>query len=63
MEKYHNGLSPEQRKITAAQAVKMLAESGREITEQEAEKVLDLLYFLSELIVAQNFSGKKDKAK
>jgi hypothetical protein len=63
MDKYHNGRSPEKGKITAAQAVKILAKSGCQITEQEAEKVLDLMYFLSKLIVEQNFSGNKDQAK
>ncbi|MDB5114924.1 MAG: hypothetical protein JWQ79_416 [Mucilaginibacter sp.] len=45
----------EKRKITALQAVKILKKNNIEIGEKDAEKVLDLLYFLAKLIVNQNF--------
>ncbi len=45
----------ENKKITPAIAVKILKENGIEIAEKEAEKVLELIYFLAKLIVNQNF--------
>ena len=52
-------LLKEKRKITPAAAVKMLKESGREVTEKEAENILDFMYFLAKLIVNQNFKKWK----
>lgn len=49
------GLS-EKRNITPQQAVKILEQSGVKISEKDAEKVLDLMYFLAKLIVNQNFN-------
>ncbi|MGN6177617.1 MAG: hypothetical protein ACTHNW_00435 [Mucilaginibacter sp.] len=43
------------KRITAGEAVKILAKSGVIIDEKEAEKVLEILYFLAKLIVNQNF--------
>ncbi|MFD2865650.1 hypothetical protein [Mucilaginibacter antarcticus] len=43
------------RKITSAEAVRILQKSGMEIDEKKAEEVLDLMYFLAKLIVNQNF--------
>jgi hypothetical protein len=45
----------EKRKISPADAVKMLSKSGVEIDEKKAEEVLELMYFLAKLIVNQNF--------
>ncbi|WP_202909761.1 hypothetical protein [Mucilaginibacter pedocola] len=45
----------EKRKITSADAVTILKKSGIEIGEKKAGEVLELMYFLSKLIVNQNF--------
>jgi len=45
----------EKGKITPAKAVKLLAKQGIKMDENEAEKVLELMYFLAKLIVNQNF--------
>ena len=39
--------------ISPAQAVKVLRDNGVDITEKDAEKILDLLYFLGKLTVDQ----------
>ena len=43
------------KKISPTEAVKILRRNGEEITEKEAEKVLEVMYFLAKLIVNQNF--------
>ena len=48
-------LLKEKRKITAADAVKILKRDGKEVTEKEAENILEMMYFLAKLIVNQNF--------
>jgi hypothetical protein len=45
----------EKRNISAARAVNILKGNNIKISEKDAEKVLDLLYFLANLIVNQNF--------
>ena len=45
----------EKRNITPEKARKILLENGKEITEKEVEKVLEMMYFLAKLIVDQNF--------
>ena len=45
----------EKRNISPQQAVKILEQNGLKISEKDAEKVLDLMYFLAKLIVNQNF--------
>ena len=45
----------EKRKVTPAQAVKILEKQGIKMDEKEVEKVLELMYFLAKLIVNQNF--------
>jgi hypothetical protein len=47
--------TPKKRKITPEKAVAILKKNGVEIDEKNAEKVLDLMYFLAKLIVDQNF--------
>lgn len=47
----------EKRNITPRQTVELLHKKGINITEKEAEKILDLLYFLANLIVQQNFKS------
>ena len=39
--------------ISPAQAVKVLRDNGVDITEKDAEKILDFLYFLGKLTVNQ----------
>jgi len=43
------------RNVSVSKALSMLKEKGVEINEKDAEKVLDLMYFLAKLIVNQNF--------
>jgi len=47
--------SKEKRNVSTAQAIAILKKNGVEIDEKNAEKVLDLMYFLAKLIVNQNF--------
>jgi hypothetical protein len=44
------------RSVKAADVIKIMHERGEEIDEKKAEEVLDLMYFLAELIVKQNFT-------
>jgi hypothetical protein len=46
------------RNVTVTDAIKNLRENGIEVTENQAAKVLDLLYFLASLIIKANFSDK-----
>ena len=48
------------RNITPAMALKILKKSGKDVSEQQAEKILDLMYFLAGLIVEQNFTNKQN---
>jgi hypothetical protein len=41
------------RNVTAKQSIKILRKNGLEVTEEEAAKILDLMYFLSGLVVSQ----------
>jgi len=45
----------EKRSVTPEKAVKILSQNGCKIDEKEAEKLLDLMYFLAKSIVNQNF--------
>lgn len=45
----------EKRNITPKNAVEILKKNGVEISEEKAIKILDTLYFLSELVIEQNF--------
>jgi len=45
----------EKRNITPQKAVEILSKSGINISEKEAEKVLNFMYFLAKLVVDQNF--------
>jgi|GEM_PF-1313173 len=53
-----NPYGKKNRNITAGQAVKIMRKNGVEMDEKKAEEVLDLMYFLAELIVKQNFTHK-----
>jgi len=44
------------RAVTTSDVIKTLRKQGKEVTEKQAEEILDFLYFLAELIVKQNFS-------
>lgn len=48
-------LLKEKRNITPAKAVEILKKNGSEVTEKEAENILDFMYFLAKLIIDQNF--------
>jgi hypothetical protein len=41
------------RNVTAADTVKYLKKNGKEITEKQGQEIVDFLYFLAELAVAQ----------
>jgi hypothetical protein len=43
------------RNVSVKKALAMLKGNGVEIDEKNAEKILDLMYFLAKLIVNQNF--------
>jgi hypothetical protein len=45
----------ETRDITPEKAVKILAKSGVHLNENDAEVVLDAMYFIAKLITSQNF--------
>ena len=47
--------SSEKRGITPQKAIDLLKKNGVELSEKEAEKVLDIMYFFAKLIVNQNF--------
>ncbi|MFB0494480.1 hypothetical protein ABID99_000717 [Mucilaginibacter sp. OAE612] len=46
--------TPDNRNITPEKAQKILLENGIDVTEKEAAKILDFLYFLAKLTVNQN---------
>lgn len=46
------------RNITAKDAIRILHENGVEISEKEAEKLLDLMYFFGKLTVNQYINDK-----
>ena len=43
------------RNVTPKKAVEILKRNGLEIDEKKAEQVLDLMYFIANLIVNYNF--------
>lgn len=43
------------RGVTPKQAISLLQKKGIDINEKEAEKLLDIMYFLAKLVVNQNF--------
>jgi hypothetical protein len=43
------------RNITPEQAVKILSKNGINIDKNDAQEMLELMYFLAKLIVDQNF--------
>jgi hypothetical protein len=45
------------RSVTPDQAMKILNKHGHQANLKEAEKVLDLIYFLAKLVVNQNFKA------
>ena len=47
--------------VTTKDTIKALRNDGIEISEIEAEKILDFLYFLAKLTVNQNVNNKSDK--
>lgn len=44
--------------VTAKEAVKVLHKNGLEITEKEADEILDFLYFMCKLTVSQLVKDK-----
>lgn len=66
MEKFNLYDVYEQRKrsgITPAQAVTILKKNGVEVTEQQAEEILDTLFFLINLTVDQIIEEEDHKAR
>lgn len=53
------GLS-EKRSITPEHTIKALRENNIEVSENEAEEILDFLYFLAKLTVNQYVNDKGD---
>lgn len=51
------------RKITVAQAIKVLGSKGVTIDEKEAETILDFLYFLGKLTVNQYIKDSSMKSE
>ena len=49
-----NTLNPA-RNITPEKAIKILSKNGINIDKNDAEKVLEIMYFIAKLIVDQNF--------
>ncbi|WP_166727688.1 hypothetical protein [Mucilaginibacter gilvus] len=47
--------------VTTTDTIKALRKDGIEISENEAEKILDFLYFLAKLTVNQYVNNKPDK--
>ena len=48
------------RNITTEKAVEILKKNGIEVNKEQAEKILDFMYFLAKLSVHQYFNEKKD---
>jgi hypothetical protein len=46
--------SSEKRNVTTEKAIKTLRENGVEVSEKEAQEILDFLYFLAKLTVSQH---------
>ena len=51
------------RKVTTADTIKALRENGVEISEKDAEIILDFLYFLAKLAVNQYINNKYSDPK
>jgi hypothetical protein len=47
--------------VTTKDTIKALRNDGIEISENEAEKILEFLYFLAKLTVNQYVNNKSDK--
>lgn len=47
--------------VTTKDTIKSLRSDGIEISENEAEKILEFLYFLAKLTVNQYVNNKSDK--
>jgi hypothetical protein len=48
------------RSVTTKDVIRCLNENGVQVSESEAEEVIDFLYFLAELTVKQYFKDRKD---
>jgi len=47
-------------KLTPKQAVSILANEGITVSEEEAEKILEFIYFLAEITIAQILNSKEE---
>lgn len=56
MNKYLN----KKRSVTTKDVIRALNKNGREVSESEAEEILDFLYLLAEITVKQYFKDCKD---
>ncbi len=54
--------SCEKRNVTTEQAIELLKEEGYEVTEEQANAILDFLYFLGRLTVRQLLKADKKNA-
>jgi len=55
--------SPKKRNVTAADTVKAMRDTGIEVSEKDAEIILDFLYFLAKLTVNQYVNYNKEDQK
>lgn len=51
------------RTLTTAHAIKVLGKNGINVTEKEAEEILDFLYFLAKLTVNQYINNDINSVK
>jgi hypothetical protein len=51
------------RNLTTADAIKALRQNGIEVSEKEADIILDFLYFLAKLTVNQYVNNQSDTEK
>ena len=61
--KMNKELVKEKRKIKNANVIGVLSEKGIEISENDAEIILEFLYFLAKLTVNQYVNDNYDKGK
>lgn len=47
--------------LTPKQAVSILANEGITVSEEEAEKILEFIYFFAEITIAQILNSKEGK--
>jgi len=53
---------PRKRVVTANDVIKELSKNGLEVSEKEAEEILEFLFFLGKLTVNQYFNNDKKQS-